>query len=209
MRPVKRILLSAYFKTILLFSTVCMCLYVWTHEWRCWRRLEMLEFPRTGITGSCKPSEVDDGNGTQVTCKSSKFSSPISPGQWMATLDFCPTWIGLIWWCEERTEEWQAEAAAKVWPSGRRCGGDSGSKSVAGEFHGDQRQRRLEMEMKEMAKGRGSRQRLQKVKDETLHIPLSPRVLGRWKALGAEDLISNAQEIKQCLILTNSSNSCY
>lgn len=75
------------------------------------------------------------------------------------------------------------------------CGGDSSSKSVAGEFQGDQGQRQLEMEMREMAKGRGSRQRLQNVKDETLHVPLSPKVLGSWKALGAEDLLSNAEEI--------------
>lgn len=71
-----------------------------------------------------------------------------------------------------------AAAAATVWPGGRRYGGGSRSTSMSGEFQGGQGRWKREIEMREKAKGSGSRQRPQKVKDERLQVLFSPRVLG-------------------------------
>lgn len=62
--------------------------------------------------------------------------------------------------------------------------------SVDEQFQNGQEQRQQEVEMKETAKGRGRRQRLQNIKDEELQAPCAQRVLGSSKALRAEGLTS-------------------
>lgn len=62
--------------------------------------------------------------------------------------------------------------------------------SMAEQFQNGQEQRQWEVEMKEMAKGRGGRQRLQTIKDEGHQALCAQRILGSCKALRAEVLTS-------------------